>query len=230
MNQDEINSFLSKNKGLFKTVKIGLELFCGHGTEIIKRIHGEFGVDIFLDIKLHDIPNTVEKAIKSLNGLPIKFLTIHLSGGEEMIKRSLVESFISLPHCHILGVTFLTSLGSNDFKEIFSFDTTKQSPFLALFDLAFKCKVPGVILSPHELALLKSLEIKEHRELIKVCPGIRFRDEIDSGKIQDQKRALTPQEAIKQGANYLVIGRSLTTATVQLLEKRIDTLANILYS
>ena len=227
MTPAQINTFLKQTPDTFHTVKIGLELFCGHGIELIKKIHGDFGVNIFLDLKLHDIPNTVEKAIQSLLGLPIHFLTIHMSGGEEMIKRSLIESFISLPLCKILGVSFLTSLGENDFKDIFSIDLNSSSPYETLFKLGIKCKVPGIVLSAHELPQLTALEAQMNTELIKICPGIRFKEEIESGHIQDQKRALTPEMAMTLGANYLVIGRSLTTANRQLLEKRINTLQSL---
>ncbi len=125
MNETEVYAFLDRSNHTYKTVKIGLELFYLLGPDLVKKIHDLYNVDIFLDLKLHDIPNTVKKAIRSLNGLPIKFLTIHLTGGRNMITEALDEASVSLPNTNLLGVSFLTSLGDQDFQEIYNFNTHK---------------------------------------------------------------------------------------------------------
>ena len=111
MNEEEVCTFLDKSKQTYKTVKIGLELFYLLGPDFVKKIHHQYGVDIFLDLKLHDIPNTVSKAIRSLRNLPVKFLTVHLTGGKNMLSEALEEAKHSLPDTKLLGVSFLTSLG-----------------------------------------------------------------------------------------------------------------------
>jgi len=208
MNLDEIDLFLSRPENTIKTVKIGLELFVKHGPDLVNKIHNVYNKKIFLDLKLHDIPVTVERAIRSLEGLPIDFLTIHLSGGEEMLKAALNEARRSIPECKILGVSFLTSLEEKDLKQLF--DITKpEEAFLRLFSVADSAKIDGVICSPHEIALVK----KYYPKLLAITPGIRFSDEIKNQKTQDQKRVASPRDALKLGADFLVIGRSLTKAS-----------------
>lgn len=207
-------------------IKIGLELFLKYGQPFVLDLFKEFGVKIFLDLKLHDIPNTVAKSIRSLKGLPIKFLTIHLSGGREMIRRALEEAKTNLPGTKILGVSLLTSLDENDFKELWDFSGQQvEKTFQNLFSLALELKVHGVVCSPIELNLITPLETKLQQHLLKVTPGIRFEDEILKGSTGDQKRVLSPEKAFNSGADYLVIGRSLTESTH--LDKRIEHLAKL---
>ena len=208
MTIEEIDLFLSRPENTLQTVKIGLELFVKHGPELVHKIHREYKKKIFLDLKLHDIPITVERAIHSLKNLPIDFLTIHLSGGEAMIVAALNEARKSIPDCKILGVRFLTSLEDKDLKTLFGITDTENA-FLRLFSLADSTKIDGIICSPHELSLVK----KNYPRLLAITPGIRFKDEIDSQKVQDQKRVANPNEALALGADFLVIGRSLTKAS-----------------
>ena len=208
MTIEEIDLFLSRPENTLQTVKIGLELFVKHGPELVHKIHREYKKKIFLDLKLHDIPITVERAIHSLKNLPIDFLTIHLSGGEAMIVAALNEARKSIPDCKILGVSFLTSLEDKDLKTLFGITDTENA-FLRLFSLADSTKIDGIICSPHELSLVK----KNYPRLLAITPGIRFKDEIDSQKVQDQKRVANPNEALALGADFLVIGRSLTKAS-----------------
>lgn len=222
MTKEEVFAFLEKPENNLPNVKIGLELFTKYGPELIKEIKHKFDKDIFLDLKLHDIPNTVSKSIKSLEGLPIKLLTIHLSGGRGMLLAAKEAQEKYLPDTSLLGVSYLTSLGGEDFKEMWGFEENKiQDAFNNLFKLAIDCKIGGVVCSAHEASQISSLEDNEQK-LIKLCPGIRFNDEISSGQQSDQKRVLGPLEAFKQGADLLVIGRSLTQA--KSLKDRIQTL------
>ncbi len=217
MNSEEIDVFLNKPENTLPFVKIGLELFLKYGPDFVKKIHDNYQKEIFLDLKLHDIPVTVSRAIHSLKNLPIKFLTLHLSGGEEMLKTAMTEARLSLPDCHILGVSFLTSLTAEDLKLMYGINNSDEA-FLRLFNLANSSQIDGVVSSAHEVKLLKS----HFPNLKAVIPGIRFEDEINSKNVQDQKRVATPKQAIELGADYLVMGRSLTKANN--LKQRIDQL------
>ena len=223
----EIKAFLSRWPLTQRPmVKVGLELFCKYGRSLVLELHQEFGVKIFLDLKLHDIPNTVAKSIKGLKGLPIDLLTVHLSGGEKMLKMAIEEAKISLPQTKLLGVSILTSLDENDLAALWDIQKDKiNKTFKNLFSLALKTGLHGVVCSPHELHLFPELEEKASHTLLKVTPGIRFEDEILSGETQDQKRVTSPSEALNDGANYLVMGRSLTKS--KNLDKRIEHLANL---
>ncbi len=207
MSLDEIDLFLSRPENTVPTVKIGLELFVKYGPDLVHKIHRDYKRKIFLDLKLHDIPITVERAIHSLKNLPIDFLTIHISGGEEMLKAAVAEARRSIPKCKILGVSFLTSLEEKDLTMLFGITNTKEA-FLRLFKVAEGSGIDGVICSPHEISLVKD----NFPKLIAITPGIRFSDEIKLSQTQDQKRVATPKEAISQGADFVVIGRSLTKA------------------
>jgi len=207
MGLEEIDYFLSRPENTLPTVKIGLELFVKYGADLVHKIHRDYKKKIFLDLKLHDIPITVERAIASLQNLPIDFLTIHLSGGEEMLRAALKQARISIPSCKILGVSFLTSLEAKDLNTLFGI-TNMEEAFLKLFKVADSSGIDGVICSPHEIALVK----KHYPQLLAITPGIRFSDEILTHKTQDQKRVATPQEAMQLGADFIVIGRSLTQA------------------
>lgn len=205
MSLEEIDIFLKQKDNTLPFVKIGLELFVKHGPELVHRIHNDYKKKIFLDLKLHDIPVTVAKAISSLKGLPIDFLTVHLSGGEAMLKAAVAEARVSIPDCKLLGVSFLTSLEAGDLEDLFGIEDTDEA-FLRLFRVASHSGIDGVVSSPLEVSLLK----KNFPNLLSVTPGIRFRDEIDSNVIQDQKRVMDPEQAFDEGSDYLVMGRSLT--------------------
>jgi orotidine-5'-phosphate decarboxylase len=217
MGLDEIDVFLKNKDNTLPFVKIGLELFVKYGPDLIHKIHFEYHKKIFLDLKLHDIPVTVTKAVASLKNLPIDFLTLHLSGGEEMLHCALNEARISIPYCKILGVSFLTSLEKKDLSEIFGIENTDEA-FLRLFKIASNSGIDGVVSSPHEVSLLK----KHYPKLLAVTPGIRFADEISSNTLQDQKRVTTPKEAFELGSDYLVMGRSLTKSPA--LKERLKSL------
>ena len=178
-------------------VKIGSVSFNSIGHEIISYT-AKKGFDIFLDLKLHDIPNTVEKTIKGLSVLPIKILTIHTSGGKDMMIAAMKAA--SGTGIKIFGVTTLTSLSDNDTDIIFQRSASEQVS--AMLDLAEIAGIDGVVCSPHELELVKNRD-----SLLSITPGIRLKDSKD-----DQKRVMTPKKAIDLGADYLVIGRPITTS------------------
>ena len=176
-------------------VKIGSVSFNSSGHELIFYA-AEKGFEIFLDLKLHDIPNTVKKSIEGLAVLPIKLLTIHASGGKDMMKAAMEG--VSGSDIKVFGVTALTSLSDNDTNEIYRRSATEQVN--AMLDLAESACIDGVVCSPHELELVSKRE-----SLLSITPGIRLDESND-----DQKRVMTPKQAIELGADYLVIGRPIT--------------------
>ena len=178
-------------------VKIGSVAFNAMGHKII-RFASEKGFEIFLDLKLHDIPNTVKKSIQGLISLPINMLTIHISGGKDMMMAAM--DAVSGTQIKVFGVTALTSLNNDDTKYIFKRTTAEQVN--AMLDLAEDAGIDGVVCSPHELEL-----VSKRDNLLSITPGIRLHESND-----DQKRVMTPKEAIHLGANYLVIGRPITAS------------------
>ena len=165
---------------------------------------------LFLDLKLHDIPNTVSSAIESLKNINPEFLTLHISGGEEMLKIALKNIKKFNLKTKVLGVTLLTSLDGKDSKKIYGEkDTDKLIKRLAL--IANKAKIAGLICSGHDLKSLKS-----YKKLLKVTPGVKLLDRKD-----DQKRVSFVHDALNNGANFVVIGRELinTKDPVKLLNE-----------
>ena len=213
MNKEKVLNFIERAEGKLKNIKIGMELYYAEGPQFLEELQAKYDLKIFLDLKLHDIPNTVANAIRSLKGLPVDFLTIHTSGGTKMIKAALESAKENLPKAKVLGVSYLTSLADEDLKEMWDIDQ-KEIPnaFHRFFDLGIKAGIDGFILSPLELEILKNVETKHSTKVLKVTPGIRFADEIASGITQDQKRVLDPIEAFNKGADFLVMGRSLNQA------------------
>ena len=178
-------------------IKIGSVSFNCFGHKIIHYV-AEKGFDIFLDLKLHDIPNTVKKSIEGLTSLPILMLTIHISGGKNMMLAAMEA--VSNSKIKVFGVTALTSLSDTDTNKIYQRTAAEQVN--AMLDMAEECKIDGVVCSPHELDL-----VNVRGSLLSITPGIRMSDAND-----DQTRVMSPKEAIDLGANYLVIGRPITGA------------------
>ena len=178
-------------------VKIGSVSFNALGHEaVLYAANKDF--DIFLDLKLHDIPNTVKKSIQGLVSLPIKMLTIHTSGGKQMMEAAMQA--VEGSNIKVFGVTALTSLSDTDTNKIYKRDAVDQVE--AMLDLAEESGIDGVVCSPHELHLLAARE-----SLLSITPGIRLRNSDD-----DQSRVMTPKEAIHLGANHIVVGRPITEA------------------
>ena len=176
-------------------VKIGSVAFNSIGHDIVNYA-AEKGFDIFLDLKLHDIPNTVKKSIEGLISYPIKMLTIHTSGGNEMMTAAMEA--VQGTDIKIFGVTALTSLSNEDTNNIFQRTTSEQVN--AMLDLAEAASIDGVVCSPHELEI-----VSQRGSFLSITPGIRLEESND-----DQKRVMTPKEAIDLGADYIVIGRPIT--------------------
>jgi orotidine-5'-phosphate decarboxylase len=188
--------------------KIGSELFTSAGPDIVKKIRAT-GAAVFLDLKFHDIPNTVAKAVASAMRLDVQMLTIHTSGGLEMMRAAEKSAqdaakLVGRPVPLVLGVTVLTSSDDRTLAEI-GCASNVGAQVERLANLAVQAGLRGLVCSPLEIVLLRRI-LPAHIQL--VTPGIRTGAE----KADDQKRTLTPREAIQAGANWLVIGRPIYAA------------------
>ena len=181
--------------------KVGDQLFTAAGPAIVEEIQAS-GARVFLDLKFHDIPNTVRRAVESACALGVDMLTIHLSGGREMCEAAVVGRGIS--KILILGVTVLTSLSDEALAEV-GFRTSVQDEVLLLADLAKHVGITGLVASPQELVALRE---RFGSLFTMVIPGIRP----TWSEAGDQKRTLTPRQAVDAGADYLVIGRPITAS------------------
>lgn len=188
--------------------KVGLELFTAEGPAMFRKLKA-LRKDIFLDLKLHDIPNTVAGAVRSAFKHGVQMMTIHTSGGREMMAKAAEAAKAAAaagkgPKPILLGVTVLTSLKGADLEEV-GMSSDVASQVLRLAGLAKAAGMDGVVCSPQEIEALR----REYgRELVIVTPGIRP----VWAAAQDQKRIMTPAEAMSKGADYLVIGRPITAA------------------
>ena len=201
---DNINKAVKLVKELKKEVyafKIGHEFFYNFGISGYKNIYN-ICPRIFLDLKLHDIPNTVQKGLKAISKLKPIFTTIHISGGDDMQKFSILKNN---KKTNILGVTILTSL---DKKQTLKYYKEKNINILVkkFANFAKKNNLSGLVCSPLEINIVRK---EVGKKMILVVPGIRPNKK-PSSKKDDQKRTLTPKEAINLGADFLVIGRPIT--------------------
>ena len=178
--------------------KIGLQLYTAAGPEIVRAISAT-GARVFLDLKLHDIPNTVAKAVEAAAKLDVAMLTIHLSGGRRMIEAAVASCPANLL---LLGVTVLTSSDETTLRET-GVDSAVEQQALRLAQLGTAAGIRGLIASPHEL---RSLRAQLGKDVAIITPGVRPA----WAAADDQKRFTTPRQAIDDGADFLVIGRPVT--------------------
>ena len=177
--------------------KVGLQLYTAEGPEIVRGVLAA-SAKVFFDLKLHDIPSTVGRAVESAARLGVQMLTIHLSGGPEMIRAATAARKNNLS---ILGVTVLTSADEETLREIGIPDKI-DNQVLRLAQLGVDCGIDGLITSPREVKMLRQ---EFGRKIKIVTPGVRP----NWAEAGDQKRAMTPREALDVGADYLVIGRPI---------------------
>ncbi len=192
---------LSSYVGVFK---IGLELFTKEGPRAVEEVKKRSKAQIFLDLKLQDIPNTMAGAVRSASSLGVDFLTVHILSGRKALESAVKSAEGGLK---ILGVTILTSLDKADLLELgFNGEliTNLEDLVLRLAFLARATGCDGLVASAREVSLLK----EAFPQLITVVPGIR----LESSSKDDQQRTATPYEAIRKGADYLVIGRPIREA------------------
>jgi orotidine-5'-phosphate decarboxylase len=184
-------------------MKVGKELFTASGPRLVGDLH-ELGFEVFLDLKYHDIPNTVAQACKAAATLGVWMVNVHALGGRAMLTaaREALERTRGRPY--LIAVTVLTSLGASDLEEL-GIAGTPQAAAARLAALSQACGLDGVVCSAQEAAVLRA----EHgRAFLLVTPGIRMH----ADAVDDQKRIVTPGDAIANGASYLVVGRPITRA------------------
>ena len=204
--REQAAPILRQLRGNLRWVKIGLQMFTAYGPDYVKAIADD-GFNIFLDLKLHDIPNTVAKAIESLAPLPIGMLTLHTGGGREMMAAAKEAQQRTKPDLQLLGVTVLTSLDMIGLREVGVTDTPDVQ-VARLAHLAVDSGLNGLVCSPLEVAALRRhLVLTPNLKL--VTPGIRPANDATS---DDQKRVMTPSEAAAAGASYIVVGRPILKA------------------
>ena len=192
--------------GMFK---IGSQLFTAAGPDFVREIV-KAGGRVFLDLKFHDIPNTVAAACREATRLGVSMLNVHASGGGEMLRRAVadvaeVSEKESLQHPTLLAVTVLTSMNAAALAET-GVASNIESQVTALANLAHQSGMNGVVASPHEVGFIRG-QIPA-REFVIVTPGVRPRN----ASSDDQRRVMTPAEAIRAGADYLVVGRAILNA------------------
>ena len=200
---DQIQNFIGG-------IKLGLEFFVSNGLEGVKIIK-KYKLPIFLDLKLHDIPNTVNKAMEAALSIKPHLISVHVTSGSNVLKLITKHK----KETKIIGVTMLTSLEANDLKNI-GVECSIDKYVDKLAKLAYHNGLDGIVCSPKELSLLRN---KFPRKFIFVTPGIRLK----KNKLNDQKRILEPGEAIKKGSNIIVVGRPITEAS-----KPVDMLKEII--
>jgi len=196
----ETENFLKKIQGSKCRVKVGKELFTAEGPKIIDLIH-DYNLDIFLDLKFHDIPNTVAKAIKITSHLGIWMVNVHAAGGKDMMcaSREAIENSYHKPL--LIAVTILTSFDDETYEEI-GYKKPLINQIQHLAKLAEDSKMDGIVCSANDISNLNNLVKKSFKF---ITPGIRLGMEKD-----DQKRVTSPRDAISMGSNYIVIGRPIT--------------------
>lgn len=191
---------LNKLGNAIDWVKIGLQLFTAYGPDFVREI-ADKGYKVFLDLKLHDIPNTVAKAVQSIATLPVELLTLHASGGGEMLKWANVARADYAPELNLLAVTVLTSIDESQLRSL-NIHNTPEEQVLHLADMSLKLGLQGLVCSSLELAALRN---RFGSNPIIVTPGIRpsFSD------ANEQKRIMTPAAACAAGSSFIVVGRPI---------------------
>ena len=194
---------LAKLRGNLEWVKIGLQMYLAYGRDFVREV-ADMGFKVFLDLKLYDIPNTVASAVKSLKGLPVSMLTIHTSGGREMMAAAVVAAKETNPDLLLLGVTVLTSFDADGLAETGVAKAPSEQVEL-LAKLAVDSGMKGLVCSPLEIEMLRKI-LPPDIKLI--TPGIR-----PAGSSTDeQKRVMTPELAAQAGSSFIVVGRPILKA------------------
>ena len=190
-------------RGKLEWVKIGLQMYLKYGADFVREVSG-MGFKIFLDLKLSDIPNTVASAVESVSALPVSMLTIHASGGREMMRRAVESAAERNPELLILGVTVITSFDADSLAET-GVELEPEWQVEKLAKLAVDSGLKGLVCSPLEIEGLRSILPED---TVLVTPGIR-----PSGSSADeQKRIMTPADAARAGSDFIVVGRPILKA------------------
>ncbi len=200
---EEVDHWTCLLKGWVGTFKVGKELFLSAGPKVIEAIR-ERGIQVFLDLKFHDIPNTVAGAVREAARLGVRMLTIHTLGGLRMMERAREVLEAERQRPLLLGVTVLTSLGRKDLEEV-GIEKDPEEEVLLLSRLAGRAGLDGVVASPLEVEAVRK---EMGKGFLIVTPGIRP----SRVPAKDQVRVATPREAIERGSDYLVVGRPIREA------------------
>ena len=201
--QNDLFKFLEPFTGMNPYLKIGMEIFYKEGPELVKKLHS-MGFKIFLDLKLHDIPNTVEKAMRNIATLGVEITNVHAAGGIKMMEaaRRGLDSVEAGKNTKLIAVTQLTSISQEALEEELLINHPLNEVVKKYALNAKAAGLDGVVCSALEAPIIKELG------LISVTPGIRFADD----SVNDQKRVATPAYAKELGSRYIVVGRSITAA------------------
>jgi orotidine-5'-phosphate decarboxylase len=189
--------------GVVGGLKVGLEFVTANGPDGVRRV-ADLGLPVFLDVKFHDIPNTVAGAVAAAHALGVAMLTLHVCGGTDMLRAAVETARCCTPRIKLIGVTVLTSLDDADLAALGIADKV-TAQVLRLAELAWDAGLDGIVCAPHELPLLRR---RFEPEFSLVVPGIRPA----GSAAADQKRTKSPAEAAAAGADVLVVGRPITEA------------------
>ncbi|CAM9098285.1 orotidine-5'-phosphate decarboxylase [Mycoplasma todarodis] len=200
--KEEVYSLVDKLKGKKLFLKLGMQLLYKEGFDFIKELKSQ-GHNIFIDLKVHDIPNTAKNAVKSIATYEPDFITIHALNGIEAMKA--MQSAVENKNSKLLAVTILTSMGQEDMESM-NINVPVKSEVDTLLGLAKKAGIWGAVSSAQESPM-----VKKHG-MFSITPGIR----LESDENQDQKRVLTPYKAIKNGSDFIVVGRTITQSKTPL--------------
>lgn len=198
---DVAKRWVSATQDSVSVYKLGLEFFLTFGHQGVLAVKNETDADIFLDLKLHDIPHTVAGAARAIADLAPTFLTVHASGGSAMVKAAVD----ALPAAKVTAVTILTSLSEEDLFQI-GFANPALESAVALAKMSVDAGAKSIVCSPLEISAIRAVV---GDETLIITPGVRPQSEVGS---DDQKRTMTPRDAIKAGASLVVIGRPITQA------------------
>jgi orotidine-5'-phosphate decarboxylase len=201
--REEAFAMLDRLGDSLSWVKVGLQLFTAYGPDFVREI-ADRGYHVFLDLKLHDIPNTVAKAVQSIAALPVDLLTLHGSGGPEMLEWAAKSAREHAPDLRLLAVTVLTSMNQEQLSAL-NVSAKTEEQVLHLADLSLKAGIDGLVCSPLELQPLRA---RFGADPVIVTPGIR-----PAGSSSDeQKRIMTPGDAAAAGSSFIVVGRPILKA------------------
>ncbi|GBU11077.1 orotidine-5'-phosphate decarboxylase [Erysipelotrichaceae bacterium] len=202
-NATELYKFLEPFGNTTLFLKIGMELYYEEGKPLIRDLKAR-GHKIFLDLKLHDIPNTIAKTLETLKDLDVEYITIHAGGGEVMLTAA--AAAIKNTNTKLLAVTILTSISEDMLKNELMITESLENVVTRYALMAYKAGIDGCICSPHEVPAIKHL--LNDANFICITPGIR----LTGDAIGDQIRVMTPKQAFDHGATKIVIGRSITNS------------------
>jgi orotidine-5'-phosphate decarboxylase len=197
---DVAKQWVISTSGVISVVKLGLEFYLTFGNDGVRAIADQTDSDIFLDLKLHDIPHTVAGAARAVAQLQPKYLTVHASGGAAMVN----AASQAVPDTFVTGVTILTSLSDSEVSQI-GFKENALNSAVGLSTIAVAGGARAIVCSPLEIVQIRAAV---GNDITIITPGVR---PADSAGGDDQSRTMTPREAVDLGANYVVIGRPITS-------------------